>query len=200
MKEHRRIFTPWKILWAIDLSIGGCLNYNGVEVLRSVEGLGRYERGILPSRSSIQRAAYELNAVGQQHIPFEKKECALGECFAFDYEVFVWYLLKSFNLHDIAQRESVELCITLNGTDLCDGLQHLTAGVKITDHRAIDPKDGTPLSTDGIFGRIFKVQSRNYCFAMKSLLGKDCETHIGNLQIFFVSLNALKGMDYLKVS
>jgi hypothetical protein len=59
----------------------------------------------------------------QQHIPFEKKECALGECSAFYYEVFVLYLLKLFNLHDNTQRELVELCITLNCAELCDGLQ-----------------------------------------------------------------------------
>ncbi len=52
--EQRRVFLPWKILRAIDMSIAGSLNYNGVETLRSVEELGRYQRGILPSRSQIQ--------------------------------------------------------------------------------------------------------------------------------------------------
>ena len=28
---HCEVFSPWKILRAIDLSIGGCLNYNGVK-------------------------------------------------------------------------------------------------------------------------------------------------------------------------
>ena len=28
---------------------------------------------------------------------------------------------------------------------------------------------------DGIFGNLFKVQSHNYCFAMKTLLGKDSQ-------------------------
>ncbi len=45
------------------------------------------------------------------------------------------------------------------------------------DRRAINPLIGVPLSTvdDETFGRIFSNQSHNYCFAMKSLLGKDCE-------------------------
>jgi hypothetical protein len=51
---------------------------------------------------------------------------------------------------------------------------HLTAGVKITDRMAVDPKDGSLLSSlDDEFGMTFNVQSRNYCFAAKSLLGKD---------------------------
>jgi hypothetical protein len=54
MEVHWKVFSPWKVLCAIDLSIGGCLNYSGVDALRSVEGIGRYQRGILPSRSSIQ--------------------------------------------------------------------------------------------------------------------------------------------------
>jgi predicted branched-subunit amino acid permease len=37
---NHEVFSPWKILRAIDLSIGGCLNYNGVKGLQFVEGLG----------------------------------------------------------------------------------------------------------------------------------------------------------------
>jgi hypothetical protein len=41
LKEQRRVFLPWKILHAMDLCLSGSLNYKGVELLRSVEGLGR---------------------------------------------------------------------------------------------------------------------------------------------------------------
>jgi hypothetical protein len=189
---HKKKFLPWKVLRAIDLSIGGCLNYSGVDALRSVEGLERYERGILPSRSSIQRAAYALNDLGDTIIPFERKECELGECYQYNYEKYIRFLLKTFKLHEIAQRESVELCFTLDGAELYKGIQHLTAGVKITDARAIDPKDGTPLCSDGVFGRIFKVQSRNYCFPMKSLLGKDCKDAYKEFSDFFLFFECLQ--------
>jgi hypothetical protein len=96
---------------------------------RSMEELGRYERGLLPSRSQVQKAAYELHDVRQQNIPFEKKESKLGEMFQLSYKLFIHFILKSFKLHDIAQRETVELCITLNGAKLCNGLSHLTAGI-----------------------------------------------------------------------
>jgi hypothetical protein len=67
------------------------------------------------------------------------------------------------------------LSITLDGAELCDGISHLTAGIKITDGRAIDPQTGVPLCTadDDTFGTIFTNQSRNFCFAIKSLIGKD---------------------------
>ena len=192
--SQKRTFLPWKILRAIDLCMAGSLNYNGVETLRTVEGLGRYERGILPSRSQIQRASYALHDLGQMYIPFEKKDCAIGEMFAYDYERFLRFILKAFKLHDIATTESIEICMTLDGAELCDGISHLTAGIKISDHRAIDPRDGSPLSTmpDEAFGRIFKVQSRNYCFAMKTLLGKDCKSSYKEFSDFFNFFERLK--------
>jgi hypothetical protein len=192
--KQRQVFLPWKILHAIDLSIAGSLNYNGVGTLRSVEELERYQRGILPLRSQIQRASYELHNIAQGIIPFEKKESELGEMFAYDYELFIRYILKSFLLYEIAQRESVEICMTLDGAELCDGLSHLTAGIKISDHRAIDARDGVPLSSlaNGVFSRIFKVQSRNYCFALKSLLGKDCKSAYREFSNFFLFFERLK--------
>jgi hypothetical protein len=65
-----------------------------------------------------------MHSLGQEHIPFEKKECALGKCFAYNYENLVCFLLQSFSLYDVAQRETVELCIMLDGAELCDGIQH----------------------------------------------------------------------------
>ncbi len=74
----------------------------------------------------------------------------LVKCFSLD--KMVWYLLKAFSFHEIAQRESVELCITLDGTELMKDLCHLTFGVKVTDACAIDPRDGSPLGyqEDGV--------------------------------------------------
>jgi hypothetical protein len=59
--------------------------------------------------------------------------------------------------------------------ELCDGLCHLTAGIKVKNLRVINPKDGSALSSidDGLVGWIVRNQSRNYCFAVKSLLEKD---------------------------
>ncbi len=37
--------------------------------------------------------------------------------------------------------------MTLDGAELCDYLSHLTAGVKIVDKRAIDPRTKLPLCT-----------------------------------------------------
>jgi hypothetical protein len=85
------------------MSVVGGLNYNGIKTLQSVEQLNPFERGLLPSRTQIQRAAYELLNVAQRHIPFEKKQSPRGEVFPYKYECFVWFILKCFGLYDIAQ-------------------------------------------------------------------------------------------------
>jgi hypothetical protein len=57
----------------------------------------------------------------------------------------VRFILKAFGLYELAQHESVELNIALDGAEICDGLSHLTAGIKMTDGRAVDPTDGMPV-------------------------------------------------------
>jgi len=193
-KEQRNVFAPWKVLRAIDLSSVGGLNYNGLETLRNVEVLERYQRGVLPSRSSVQKASYELHDIGQGVIPFHRKECHIGEMYQYDYERFLRFILKIFQLEEVAQRESVELSITLDGAELCDGISHLTAGIKVTDPRAINPRDGSPLcmTTDEIMGRMFQNQSRNNCFALKSLIGKDCKKAYKEFADFFKFFEQVK--------
>jgi hypothetical protein len=85
-------------------------------------------------------------------------------------------------------RESqCELSITLDSAEHCDGISHLTAGIKITDGRAIDPQTGVPLCTayDDNFGSIFSNQSRNFCFVIKSLIGKDSKKAYKEFADFF---------------
>ena len=70
MYARTEVYVPWKILKAMDLAPKGCLNYCGIEVLREVEGLDRYEQGMLPSRSSVQKVARKMYDVGQEIIQF----------------------------------------------------------------------------------------------------------------------------------
>ena len=80
-------------------------------------------------------------------IPFEQKTVAGSEVFQFHYEQKLRFLLKTFKLDEIARHDSVELCVTMDGAVLTSALSHLTAGVKVTDNRAICPRTGLPLCT-----------------------------------------------------
>jgi len=192
---RKKIFLPWRVLRSIDLAINGGINLTGLESLRQVEDLAEYQRGYLPSRGAVQICAAELHALGQELIPIEKVPCNLGEMYQFDFEKMVRYIIKAFALHQVAQGDSIELCITLDGAELTKDLCHLSFGVKATDWRAINPRDGTSLaySQDGVFGKIFNVQSRNNCFIMKTLLGKDSKAayqHFADVFRFFKHVKA----------
>jgi len=69
----------------------------------------------------------------------------------------------------------------------CDGIYHLTVGIKVTDPQAIDPRDGSPLCLNNVenYGRIFNNKSQNYCFAMQSLIGKDTKSTYQEFVDFF---------------
>jgi hypothetical protein len=144
----------------------------------------------------VQRAACELHGIGQNLIPFKKKHSDMSEMYQYEFEFFLHFYFKTLNLYDIAQRKSVELSMPLDGAELCDGILHLMAGVKVTNARGIDCIDGTPMCffDDAAFVRLFKTQSRNYCFAMKSLIGKDSKRPIDSFAIFLLSLRMLKNL------
>jgi hypothetical protein len=78
-KRNDEIFAPWKVLKAMVLSAVGGLNYNGIETLQKIECSEKYQRGMLPARSYVQKTAYELHSLGQQLIPFEKKHFEYSE-------------------------------------------------------------------------------------------------------------------------
>jgi hypothetical protein len=80
------MFAPWKVLRAIDLSAVGGLNYNGIETLRKIQCVEKYQRGVLPSRTSVQKAPYELHQIVQGLVPFSRKESQHGQMFQYDYE------------------------------------------------------------------------------------------------------------------
>jgi hypothetical protein len=142
----------------------------------------------------VQRAACELHGIGQNLIPFKKKHSDIIEMYQYEFELFLHFYFKTLNLYDIAQRKLVELSMPLDGAELCEGILHLMAGVKVTTARGIDCIDGTPMCffDDAAFVRLFKTQSRNYCFAMKSLIGKDSKRPIDSFAIFFAFFEGVK--------
>jgi hypothetical protein len=53
--------------------------------------------------------------------------------YQYNFEKFLCFILQVFQLEEISQRESVEMCIMLDVAELCDGISHLAAGIKVTD-------------------------------------------------------------------
>jgi hypothetical protein len=129
-----------------------------------------------------------MHEVGQSVCPIKHVTSDLGEMFAFDNERKLRLILKTFHLDEIAQRESIEIVMTSDGAKLCDYLNHLTAGIKIVDRRAINPRTGQSLCThtEELLGSVFACQSRNFCFIFKSLIGKDTKKAYDEFSDFFL--------------
>jgi hypothetical protein len=107
-----------------------------------------------------------------------------------------------FGLHEIARTTSIEIFITLDGAELCDHLNHLTAGVKMVYKRGVDPKTGWPLFTftEELLGSAFACQSRNFCFILKSLIGRDTKDAYDAFSDFLNSLTWLRILAFQRVN
>lgn len=68
---REEVSKPWKILKAMDMAPKGSLNYRGLETLRQVESLQKWERGFLPGSISIQDKANKMFEVGQTVCPIK---------------------------------------------------------------------------------------------------------------------------------
>ena len=107
----------------------------------------------------------------------------------FDYTKLLIFLFKMFKLYGIAVTEGrVKISVTVDGADLSRNTQHVTAGIKILDPRAINPLTGIPLGFEG-------VQSQEFCFPVKILLAKDTKclykTHFTDFFEWAAKLNTV---------
>ena len=83
----------------------------------AMDELGYQEQEMLWSSSQVKRSTEELHGLGDDLCPVENvTSCKLGECYQFDYEKTIQQILTAFGLASVAERESVELSITLDGS------------------------------------------------------------------------------------
>jgi len=152
---------------AIDSSWGG-LNLNGVEHLREfVEELERYERGCIPSRSTIQDRQRKLESyMSSTYMPYTCKYDDILKCeiASFKPQDVLKFILKTFQLDERAKSHSVELAITEDGARLTNKYGHVSVGFKVVDKSARDPIT-KEFITD--------FQSVYLCFPVKTYLGPE---------------------------
>jgi hypothetical protein len=171
---YRRAIEIAKI---IDLS-GSLINLSAYHSLRKgMEGdmNGKVERngGWLASKYHVMKCMTSVETAAQVDIPL--KPLLLSDNIdgvQFEYDKLLAYLLKLYKLDDVAKNPEeppVEFSITLDGADISRNISHVTAGIKINDPRAIDPRTGIPIGRDGSV----PVQSRELCFPCKILIAKD---------------------------
>ncbi len=80
-KQNCEMFAPWKVLRAIDLSAVGGLNYNGNETLQRIECVEKYQRGVLPSRTSVQKLTKSSVKLDKALFLFQRRNLSTVRCF-----------------------------------------------------------------------------------------------------------------------
>lgn len=174
---RNQLFTPWKILKAMDLA-GFNLSLAGIEVLRRIDSANKYNQGLLPSKSSILRVARKVEANADALCPFtmigrafdDSSNDEVGEGFEFDVLKTTKTLFEAFGLMEDAKHRSVELGLTSDCAQLTHTLSHVTAGLKFNDMGMRNPftKQSMLLHDPDSL-----VQSRNLCFPLRVVIAKD---------------------------
>jgi hypothetical protein len=165
-----------EIAKVMDLN-AGVLNISAYELLREgvegdEDGKIHYGGGILASKYYVKKAMREIEDAAAEVLPYSLVNYEGIDGIVFEYDKMLDYILKMFQLDGIAKdgnAPKVQIAITLDGADLSRNITHVTAGIKIIDPRAIDPRSGLPI---GMVGST-KVQSRELCFVFKIVLAKD---------------------------
>jgi hypothetical protein len=180
---RKNVFTPQAILKEMDLS-GGTLNYQGLDVLRSVETKGkRYYRGsVLPSPACLKRAAKVVERKADEVCPMEEFETQWGKGIKLCEARTVKLVLDSFGLAEKAKSEKVSLSESIDASKITKNLSCITAGFKVTDIAAVDPVTKKALFVDGLFSN---MQSRNNVFPLQMILAKETKESYNAFKSFF---------------
>jgi hypothetical protein len=188
---RKHVFDPWKILKAMDVS-GFNLSLAGVEVLRRVDASGKYERGIIPSKSTLLRSARMVEAAADSHCPFSMIGKVFRDVendedgFEFDAIKVTATLFEAFGLMSEAKKRPIELALTSDGAQLTNTLSHVAAGLKFNDMAMCDPISRSPLllhAPDSL------VQSRNLCFPLRIVIAKDNKATLNGFRPLYNQFN-----------
>jgi hypothetical protein len=181
LKEER--FHPANVLKEMDRK-GGVLSYEGVEVLRTVEGAQKHSHDtIIPSTSSLQRCAVMVEAYGESIVGKLKVEhTPHGECVSLDPVEVIAYAYSSFGIEPFAKECRSPLAVSIDTAMLSANHYGSLAGFKIQDPNATNPWDGLPLK---------KMQSVDTIIPTRLLAAKETKESFKTFQPFFEQTMAL---------
>ena len=109
------VWNAWKLQKAIDLCPTGGLNYSGIESLRDVEGLQKWESGSLPSESTIRRRCRALDEYAVEVLgPINTDETVNGKIYFEDPARLLRLMVESHGMSAVAKTGSTCLPMLLN--------------------------------------------------------------------------------------
>jgi hypothetical protein len=180
---RKHVFSPWKVLKAMDLAGGSC-NYKGIEVLRKLESGGKryYRGGILPSTAELKRAAKELEVLGNDMVPFTEVPTTFGKSIKFCEARVLRLVCDAYQVTEKAKRRPISISESIDASQITKNLSVITSGFKMGDVDAINPLTRKPLCTEGMYDN---VQSRDHVFPTQLLMAKETKDSYEAFRDFF---------------
>jgi hypothetical protein len=177
------VYTPWKILKAMDIA-GGSLNYTELEVLRQVETQGKkYYRGsVLPCTADIKRAATKLEPKADVLVPFKEYQSPWGKGIKFCEARALRVVCKSFGVLEKAKEREVSVSESIDAAEITKNMSLITAGFKTADVDAVDPISKKPLCIGGLYNN---MQFRNNVFPLQLIVAKETKDSYEAFKGFF---------------
>jgi hypothetical protein len=171
----RSLFRPWKLVKAGDMAAVGGFKTTTINALRNI--IDENGEGFFPSATTVNRSRALLDQYGSKVIGYHRRDTQYGEVYFLNFEPAFRMLLKACNLHELAQKESVKVALSVDGADLFKGRTHVSTGIKITDERGLHPITRQPFlvaarenDDDDMFA---KIQTKEVCCVMIIADAKD---------------------------
>jgi hypothetical protein len=149
----KNIFSPWKLVYASDMSPAGSFRTATVSGLSEFfdaadeydDDEGDKKQRMFPSTSKVSRERQALNKYAVSKVGLSRKDSKYGEIYFLDPERVIRLLLEAAGLSEIAQRESVHIAVTSDGANSFHNRTQISIGIKIVDTRAHHCKTKVPL-------------------------------------------------------
>ena len=174
-------FKAWKILKGLDRD-DHAGNFGTVEILRKVESLEEFERGVFPGKSTISRRAKELERFAEDYVPYKCYRSSTGHRnIKFKYENVLRTVLSTLGLLEKAKTEPVEIAFTIDYAQVCSTTKrgHVLAGVKVVDRDTKIPGTDEIMfafdddEEDGDCKGGFHSRELDTCFPLHFCVGKE---------------------------
>jgi hypothetical protein len=183
---RENVYTCYNILREMDRA-GGTLGYEGIEIIRAAETkrVKSYKGSLIPSSGDFKRAAEKVEKLAHHLAPFVLGVTSTGDKEAIDFQPY-WKIMgtvfRAYGLMGAGKAHSCLCVYALDGAAITKNLGHVLGGFKVADPSATCPMTGDLLLANPTE---MNAQSRNLCFPLKMIMGKETKETIKEFSPMF---------------
>ena len=146
----KKQFSPWKLVYASDMSPAGSFRTATVsgltEFFDEIDDVGGCPKlRMFPSASAVSRERQALNRYALETVGLTRRETAYGEVYYVNSEKAIRLLLEAAGLTEFAKQGPVNIAVTSDGANSFHNRTQISIGVKIIDTRGVHCKTKKPI-------------------------------------------------------